>query len=141
MAHCQRPRGPASGVVYICTPSVRSAFAIIAAPGPLSQTRDSNHRTFHLVHVSLASSSRRTRHIARAFLLAACVAGAHALGAQNPIVVRSSGSAQVTAVPGTHLAIPVLVDMSSAGGANIAALNTSLTWGASEAHLRLRGGR
>ena len=62
-----------------------------------------------------------------AILLVASLA--QPVAAQNVITVRPGAGGRIQVTPGAPVSIPIAIDMSSAGGANLASLATGLVWG------------
>ncbi len=63
-------------------------------------------------------------------MLAAALAASAPLAAQGTIHVRAGSVSAATYAPNTTVAVPIIIDMSDAAGANLASLTTQLKWGA-----------
>src|SRR5438045_91597 len=67
--------------------------------------------------------------VARFLLASALTAAAHVAGAQR-IVVGAGATNTTIVAPGTVFSVPIVVDMTAAGGTNFASFSAGLSWGA-----------
>ncbi|MES2177016.1 MAG: hypothetical protein V4550_04050 [Gemmatimonadota bacterium] len=68
------------------------------------------------------------RRLALAICASALAFAGRVLSAQNVITIRPGAGGQITATPNTTVAVPIVIDMSAAGGTNLASLTTTVSW-------------